>query len=514
MQNSKTTKVADNTPIIVGSAQYVERLESDTPVLDHPMHLASQACIKALTDGKLKADEIDAIATIRLFSDSSGAWKSDFGGSTNPPESIARRIGAPAGQRIYSNVGGNEPLQLLAELMQAISNGDIRAALLTGSEAIASQRYAARRGLVLDWQEDIDAPMDDRMSNDRLVSIEEIKAGMTLPVRFYGAIEMLQAHQMGHDRQQHEDFMGRLLVSFSEIAVSNPYSQFSTNFTARDIVESSPDNYPISLPYLKRMIAQDAVNQAAAIVITSVGQARANGIDPSRWIFLESFAYGSDHVLSQRQDPARSEAMRRVLASTLSRADKRIEDVDLIDIYSCFPCAITAACEVLKLPKDGSSPLTVTGGLPYFGGPGNNYSMHALAEMVRQLRGKPERALVTANGGMLSKHAAALLSSQPNQAQTIDWNNNPQFGVDCIDIPIRAYTDNPKTGQIVTYSVATRKEKPDLGIVIADAPGDERFLASSTDPKVTKTLTGSDCIGRRIAVTGGEEQRGFDFSAA
>ncbi|MDC0361426.1 hypothetical protein OAN12_00095 [Halioglobus sp.] len=514
MQIQRPGAVPDNTPIIIGSGQSVERLGNETPPLNSPMHLAAKACQNALKDGGVQPGEIDAIATIRLFSDSPGTWKSEFGGSTNPPESIARRIGASPSKRIYSNVGGNEPLQLLLELMQAIAGGEIKSALLTGAEAIANQRYAVRHGIMLDWQEDIEASLDDRTPIDRLVSIEEIHAGFNLPVRFYGAIEMLQAHQMGHDLRQHERFMGRFMASFSEIAAQNPYSQFSQAHSAHDITEASPRNYPISLPYLKRLIAQDAVNQAAAVLITSAGHARELGINPAQWIFLESFAHGADHALSQREDPARSEAMKRVLLSTLSQADQRMTDIDLIDIYSCFPCAVTAACEVLKLPTDGSIALTVTGGLPYFGGPGNNYSMHALAEMARRLRGDADRALITANGGMLSKHAAALLTSVCTQAQKIDWSDNSHFEVDCSDIAIRQYADNPQAGRIVTYTVATRKEKPDLGMIIADTATGERFLATSTDPAVTKELTASNSIGRKIEVHTLEKRRGFHFTTA
>ena len=172
MQIQRPGAVPDNTPIIIGSGQSVERLGNETPPLNSPMHLAAKACQNALKDGGVQPGEIDAIATIRLFSDSPGTWKSEFGGSTNPPESIARRIGASPSKRIYSNVGGNEPLQLLLELMQAIAGGEIKSALLTGAEAIANQRYAVRHGIVLDWQEDIEASLDDRTPIDRLVSIE------------------------------------------------------------------------------------------------------------------------------------------------------------------------------------------------------------------------------------------------------------------------------------------------------------------------------------------------------
>ena len=118
-------------------------------------------------------------------------------------------------------------------------------------------------------------------------------------------------------------------------------------------------------------------------------------------------------------------------------ADATRADMDLIDLYSCFPCAVHAACDILGLPTDGSQPLTVTGGLPFFGGPGNNYSLHALAEVAVRLRGNPVRALVTANGGMLSKHAAAVLTSDPARAGALDWDNDCVLTVDSADIPVR-----------------------------------------------------------------------------
>ena len=87
------------------------------------------------------------------------------------------------------------------------------------------------------------------------------------------------------------------------------------------------------------------------------------------------------------------------------------------------------------MPADGSKPLTVTGGLPFFGGPGNNYSMHALAEMAHRLRNGQGNGLITANGGMLSKHAALLLANKPAEAafeaHQIDEERCCSFSVNC-----------------------------------------------------------------------------------
>lgn len=509
MPGQPDSRLPDNTPIIIGAGQHVERLDQPDPPLSPPLALAAEASRKALRDAGVEAARVDAIGVVRLFSDSPGVWQSPFGGSNNPPESVARRLGANPAHRVYSGTGGTEPLQLMFDLMQSVARGDTDIALLTGAEAIASQRFAARRGIEADWREAYDTPFDDRESSQRFVSMEELGAGLNLPVRYYATIENLQAFQMGHDAAQHARYMGQLMASFSSVAAANPYSQSPEAFSAAEIVEEGPDNYPISLPYGKRLVARDAVNQAAAIVITSVGRARELGVDPDQWVFLESGAQGIDQVLSQREDPGRSEAMARTLTAAMERAGAAADDLDLVDIYSCFPCAVTAACQVLGLPADGSRPLTVTGGLPYFGGPGNNYSLHALAETAVRLRGTPSRALVTANGGMLSKHAAALLTSEPGRAATIDWRRGARFTLDCSDIPCRAYAANPEGGDIVTYTVVTRRDKPDLGLVIAETPAGERFLASSTDASVTGAMRQRQPIGRRITVQLEGERRVF-----
>jgi len=347
--------LTDNTPVIIGAGQHVERPGdvSHAP-LHSPMELAAAASRAALDDAGVSAREIDTIAVIRLFSDAAKAWASPFGGSNNPPESVARRIGATPVRRVYSNVGGTEPLQLMIELLQAIARGETRMALLTGAEAIANQRFAMRHGVGLDWREEFDAPLDDRVSLKRMVSPAELASGLSLPVHYYGLIENCQAHTMGHDLHRHRRYMAQMLAPFSTVAAANPFAQSPRAFTAGELEQVSSENYPLSLPYSKWLVAQDAVNQSSALLLTSVGAARRLGVDPRQWIFAEAYAQAQDHYLSQRVDPGRSTAMQRVLDATLEMAGASAGEMDLIDLYSCFPCAVHAACEVLGLPTDGS----------------------------------------------------------------------------------------------------------------------------------------------------------------
>lgn len=508
-------KIADSTPIIIGAGQYVERLDGrSTPVLTAPMQLAAIACQRALQDASVPPAAVDTLAVIRLFSDSAKVWQSPLGGSSNPPESIARRIGATPTQRIYSSAGGTEPLHLLVELMGAIARGEQQVALLTGAEAIASQRFAERNGLAADWREDYDTPYDNREYRQRFVSPEEINGGLTLPVRSYAVIENMQAHRLGHGVQQHRSYMAQLMAPFSAVAAQNPYAQFPQAYTPHALAETGPDNYPISLPYSKLLVAQDAVNQASAVLLTSVGHARRLGVDPRRWVFLEAYAEGVDVFLSQREDPGHSAAMERVLSAVMDRAQARCDDMDLIDIYSCFPCAVHAACEVLGLPTDGSRALTVTGGLPYFGGPGNNYCGHALAETAVRLRGAPSRGLVTGNGGFLSKHAAAVFTTDPARAASIDWRHGEELTVDCADIPARPVIGNAQRGTIVSWTVVSRRDKADIALVLGETAAGERFLASSTEPEITGSMQQASPIGREIRVHDEDARQIFRFGDA
>ena len=62
-------------------------------------------------------------------------------------------------------------------------------------------------------------------------------------------------------------------------------------------------------------------------------------------------------------------------------------EIDFFDVYSCFPIAVEIACDELGIDfQTLGKPLTVTGGLPFHGGPGNNYVGHSICKMIEVLR--------------------------------------------------------------------------------------------------------------------------------
>jgi hypothetical protein len=89
------------------------------------------------------------------------------------------------------------------------------------------------------------------------------------------------------------------------------------------------------------------VNQGAAVILTSVGAARQAGIDPAKWVYLHGYAAVKDRPVLERPDLSRSRAIEAALRGALAMAGKTARGIEQLDLYSCFPCAVLLAAEVL-----------------------------------------------------------------------------------------------------------------------------------------------------------------------
>jgi len=513
-------QLTDNTPILVGVGQHlIQEYPVEEENVQSPADLAAVAVKNALADAGIESAvaEIDTIATVRLFADSTPLWASPFGGSNNLPESIARRIGASPEHRIYSEVGGSQPMQLLAEMFQALAKNDKQLVLLSGVEAIGTQKFAQKNGLILNWYEDdADVDLEDRGYGKSFVHDTEIQNGLTIPIYYYSIIENMRAINAGLSLKEHAEAMAKMWRPFSKRAAKNPYAQFPKAFTIQELLLEQADNYRLTIPYTKRLVSQDAVNQSAALLLTNVGKAKSLKIEPAKWVFLHGYAEAFDAPVYLRPNVGRSEAMAKVIQETLKIADTSVADIDHFDIYSCFPCAVSSACEVLDLPTDGSVSLTQTGGLPFFGGPGNNYSMHGIAEMVNTLRRESDDyGLVTTNGGMLSKHAAGVFSCQPYavSGKKLDWSKLVLSRFTAEDFPSCTPAVAPQKGKVISYTVIYARNVANQCIVIAENINGERFVAQSTEAEVIIAAQNSPPFGRNISVitNNNEQENHFVF---
>lgn len=491
------SSIADNTPILVGSGQVVQREATASA----PMELAALASSAAVDDcGAANiAGHIDTICVTKLFSDMGRRWNSPWGRSNNPPQSVAGRIGAQPKSRIYTETGGNGPQSRVIEFAKDIALGERSVVLLTGAEALKNQRHAERNGVELDWNEEFDEPLEDRGFGDGVATSQEGQNGLLNVAYYYTMIDQAIRTKYGRSIEEHRAACAQLLASLSAVAANNPNAQFAGQQSEQEILAAAN----LTHLYTKRMIAQDGVNQAAALLLCSAGKARELGIDPARWVFLHGMAEGKEFELSHRDDPSLSPMAGRVAERALDMAEKRINDIAAIDIYSCFPCAVSSVAEQLGLPADGSLALTMTGGLPYFGGPGNNYGMHALAEAVQWARtNNNEYALVTSNGGVLSKHASAVYSQQPS---FVDWSNTT-CELSANDSDKRPIISNPSAGRIVTYSVNFTDKNGPQAIILGETNSGERFVSCTApnDSRTAEQLLETGTVNSFVTITAAE----------
>src|SRR5581483_1579723 len=158
-----------------------------------------------------------------------------------------------------------------------------------------------------------------------------------------------------------------------------------------ELLAATPGNRPVSLPYRKLLTANLQVDQATAVIMCSAGAAQANGVPRDRWVFAHASAYASDEwFMTERAQLAASPAINAAGHAALEHAGRAVDDVAYIDLYSCFPSAVQIAAAELGVTSTEDRPLTVTGGLTFAGGPGNNYAGHSVATAIRKLRDDPD----------------------------------------------------------------------------------------------------------------------------
>ena len=167
----------------------------------------------------------------------------------------------------------------------------------------------------------------------------------------------------------------------------------------------------------------------------------------------------------REHDFARCDALASTARTALAEAGLSLDDLSFFDFYSCFPVAVEMACQMLGLAEEDPRGLTLTGGLPYAGGPGNNYTLHSLAVLFERLRERPGASgLVTGNGWYLTKHSATVLCSAPRE----DAPGPPSREAEP-DPPEDTRSTRPVQGrgEVETYTVVhDRDGAPTRGIVL------------------------------------------------
>ena len=499
------------TPILVGVGQITDT--SGQPSSERSrVAFCTEAASLALADAKAAigghalGHEIDAIAVMEFFSDISPRFASPYGRSSNPPRSVANRLHAEPRQLLYTHSGGNMPQYLVNRFAEEIAAGETNVALICGSELLRSTQNARKAGMKIDWNEDPGGGEPTRIGDPRWgFSEEEGRHELRAAIHFYPLLENAIRGGLKRDVASHMKAMGKLFERLASVAKDNPLATRRKGYSAAALSTISDDNRWICFPYPRLMNANAIIDQAAAVLMTSVEKAREWGIPQDRWVFLHGCADGTDTwVVSERDQLDASPAIRGCARIALDMAGKRVADVDAFDLYSCFPSAVEIAMKEIGIAEDDPRPISVTGGLPFFGGPGNNYVTHSIAEMVNMVRAKPGSfGMVTANGYYLTKHSAGLYSTEPTKGK---WKRqSPKvFQAELDAGPKRRVDTKPAgTGTIETYCVTYGKEAPERGYIVGrlDASGDRFVAMAPDDPVLLTDMLTREQLGRKVSVS-------------
>jgi len=306
-----------------------------------------------------------------------------------------------------------------------------------------------------------------------------------------------------------------MFAAFSEVAAKHPCTMFLEKLNAQEIKTLTDTNTPVTDIYPRSMVAKDGVNQGAAVILMSEDKARDLGIAPDKWIYPIAGSEASDLTLAHREDLGCSVAMTAAYDALFNAAGLTQDDITCMDIYSCFPIAVYAACEAIGIEPTDPRGLTVTGGLPFFGGPGNNYSMHGIVNVVNTLREDGGTGLVGSNGGYLSKHAIGIYAAQaPETGWVMADKGALKTKVRQQATPeIASFADGP--AKIESYSVEYDRKGPKRGYVMARLKDGRRLVGATdrADMETVKAMLASDPLGKEIFVTSKGPGNRFTFAA-
>lgn len=492
---------ADNTPVIIGAGQQTWR-EADatrTPIdaLEAAARAALDDCGAAAVTGA-----IDAVCTVRFVADANPDVRALF-----PREAaavLAARAGITDPALFQGTIGGNSPQYLVNHFARALAAGEHKAVLLAGAETLATMFAAFGSG------DDLSAWPGQGTTEPTTIGVErdglndtEMAHGMFEPINTYPLFENSLRHHLGLTREAHTALIAGLSSDMSRVAANNPHAWKPVFESSEDISTVAKHNRYIGFPYTRAMNPILAVDMAAAVILTTAGTARALGIDEEQWVYLRGGADCNDiWYVSERPQLHSSPAIRSIFAAISGHTGITIDEIGCFDIYSCFPSAVQVACREIGLEPRDPRGVTVTGGLPYFGGPGNNYSLHAIAEMAHVLRAQGGHGLVTANGMYLTKHSIGLYSREAPQHPWQAIDSSPlQAAIGAAPtIPPAADPTGPAT--VETFTVAFSRDGPKKGIVIARNDAGERIVANTdNDEQTLNGLLDNDPIGQRGSVT-------------
>lgn len=491
LPDSATPAAAPATPILVGVGIVSQREEDANDALE-PIDLMIEATRAAGGD----TGEPDILTAIDRIIVPVGRWSYQ-----NPGGMIADAVGSPTAKSVSVHAGISQQT-ILSDAASAIASGSINTALVVGGEAGYRLKRAKAESVELtdrDTPNDADGEPDEvhRPDHSGILSKEESEAGLGfMAVGYYAILETAWRHARGMSLADHEQHMADRYARFSEIAVENPHGWDTQRRSAKEIMDAPV----LAYPYRKHHVSNWGVDQASALLLCSVAEAKRRGIPESKWIYPHAFTEANHAVVvGNRDELHRCRGAEIAGQAALEAAGCSAADLDFVELYTCFPVAVSTFAEAIGL--NPARDLSFSGAMPFGGGPFNNFVLHCTAQLAQHLRAQPEsRGLISAVSGFLTKQGFAVWGTEPNPAgyQFIDVTEQVAAATTA-----RAFTagySGPAT--VAGYTVLHDREGPTTAVVVADLPDGSRAVVANDDPAVMARLQAEEFCGQAIDVAG------------
>lgn len=396
-------------PVVVGSAQLTNRNKTEKQI--DPVTFMAEASRMALKDAFI--DDSSSIDTIYIINCLSKNLQ-------EPCLDLAKTLRINPSKTGYTGIGGAAPQWFVNHAAENIYDGKSEMVLICGAESFYTHEKLNHFGDALSKFLNTDKKdLASRYVGDiRNPNTEiELDYNMTLPIQMYSIFENALRYHWGKTIKEHTSELSDFCSNFSKIASGNPFSWSKKALSSEEIASVTDSNQMVAFPYTKAMCANMTVNQTAAVIMTNLAKADAMGIPKDKMIFLRGCSNAEDNFhVSQRPDLWASPSVIDAVDHALIQPHLSIDDIKHLDFYSCFPCVPRIVREMLQISPMDERPLTVTGGLPYFGGPGNNYTLHAICTMIDILRKEPDEfGLIQTISWFLSKHSIGIYSARPGE---------------------------------------------------------------------------------------------------
>jgi acetyl-CoA C-acetyltransferase len=500
-EGTKTMGTIDpRTPVIIGAAQQtVHRHQQPGP---EPLAAWEATCRLAVVDAGVDASVASQVDGILLADCMS--WRYD-----DPVARLADKLGASPWYARVGAASGTSGQTMVDKAVSEIRAGRADLMLVCGGEMLATARHYRQAGRTPPWSHPHPVGPDHPFDLAAVQHPGEVATGLTEGVgAVYGFAmrDIARRAHLGVAPDVYRQQLGELMAGMTRVAATNPHAWFPQAREFDEIASPGAENRMITYPYTKRMVAIIDVDMSAALLVASQAWADAHAVPAERRIYPWASCYAEDPVyIAERRDLWHSPAMKAASEAVLRSTGLHIDQIDYIDVYSCFPSAVNFARDALGIPQRGGDQVTVTGGLPYAGGPASSYMLTSIVAMLRKLRANPQaKGMVSGVGMMMSHHIYAIYAAAP-PGPAVHQPDAATLQARLDALP-RHLIDDSYVGpaQVATYTVMHDREgRHSHGAAICDLPNGARCYARFKEHHLLEDAECTEWVGRAVEIAPG-----------